>query len=118
MNSSGDLSEKQCELSADVMRIETEDPGLRHSRNPESGRCDKCQGRVSGDNDWSVFDRLDVDLPENSRRGSVSEVLIDFGVPGKDIVGELRGSVEIKWDMEYVNVNAQRKEPRLRFPRR
>ena len=55
--------------------------------------------------------RVDVEFPEHSRSGSVSEVRIDFGVPAKDAAtpAELRGA-EAKQDMEHLHVSSQRKD--------
>jgi Sigma 54 modulation protein / S30EA ribosomal protein len=56
--------------------------------------------------------RVDVELPEHPRKGSVSEIRIDFGVPVKDAAtrAELRGGVESKQDTEHLEVKAQRKD--------
>ena len=34
--------------------------------------------------------RVDVEVPEHARKGSVSEIRIDFGVPAKDVALEAR----------------------------
>ena len=54
--------------------------------------------------------RVDVEVPEHPRKGSVSEVRIDFGVPVKDVAPELRGGIEAKQDTAHVEVKAQSKD--------
>jgi hypothetical protein len=54
--------------------------------------------------------RVEVEAPEHARRGSVSEVRIEFGVPVKDIVRELRGGIESNQDTEHLEVKAQGKD--------
>jgi hypothetical protein len=58
--------------------------------------------------------RVDVELPEHLRRGSVSEVRIDFGIPAKDAAAwaEARG-VTVKQDTEHLEVKAQHKDPAM-----
>jgi ribosome-associated translation inhibitor RaiA len=55
--------------------------------------------------------RVEVEAPKHERRGSVSKVRIDFGVPAKDsaVRAEWRG-VEAKKDTEHLEVRAQRKD--------
>lgn len=55
--------------------------------------------------------RVEVEAPKHERRGSVSKVRIDLGVPAKDAAtrAELRG-VEVKQDTEHVEARAQRKD--------
>ena len=56
--------------------------------------------------------RVEVELPKHERRGSVSKVRIDFGVPAEDAATtpEARG-VAVKQDAEHLQVNAQHKDP-------
>ena len=55
--------------------------------------------------------RVEVEAPKHERRGSVSKVRIDFGVPAKDAAtrAELRG-VKAKQDTEHLEARAQRKD--------
>ncbi|MBZ5637106.1 MAG: HPF/RaiA family ribosome-associated protein [Acidobacteriia bacterium] len=55
--------------------------------------------------------RVEVEAPKHDRRGSVSKVRIDLGVPAKDAAtpGELRGA-EGKDNTEHLEVRAQRKD--------
>ena len=55
--------------------------------------------------------RVEVEAPKHERRGSVSKVRIDLGVPAKDAAtpAELRGT-EAKQDTEHLEVRAQRKD--------
>jgi ribosome-associated translation inhibitor RaiA len=55
--------------------------------------------------------RVEVEAPKHERRGSVSKVRIDLGVPAKDAVtpAELRGA-EAKHDTEHLEVKAQHKD--------
>ena len=55
--------------------------------------------------------RVDVELPENPHKGSLSEVRIDFAVPAKDAAtpAEVRGAT-VKEDTEHLEVRAQRKD--------
>lgn len=56
--------------------------------------------------------RVDVELPEHPRTGSVSEIRIDFGVPAKDAAtrAEVRGGAPTKEDTEHLEVKAQHKD--------
>ena len=54
--------------------------------------------------------RVEVEAPRHDRRGSVSKVRIDLGVPAKDAATvEVRGA-EAKDDTEHLEVRAQRKD--------
>jgi hypothetical protein len=55
--------------------------------------------------------RVEVEFPKHERRGSVSKVRIDFGVPAEDAAtrAEVRG-VEAKQATEHLEVKAQRKD--------
>jgi ribosome-associated translation inhibitor RaiA len=55
--------------------------------------------------------RVEVEAPKYERRGSVSKVRIDLGIPAKDAMtpAELRGA-ESKQDTEHLEVRAQRKD--------
>ncbi len=53
--------------------------------------------------------RVDVEVPEHARKGSVSEIRIDFVVPAKDVAREL-GGIEAKRDTEHLEVKVQRKD--------
>ena len=52
-----------------------------------------------------------MEAPKHERRGSVSKVRIDFGVPAEDAAtrAELRG-ITAKQDTEHLEVKAQRKD--------
>jgi ribosome-associated translation inhibitor RaiA len=52
--------------------------------------------------------RVEVEAPKHERRGSISKVRIDLGVPAEDATtrAELRG----KQDTEHLEVKAQRKD--------
>lgn len=56
--------------------------------------------------------RVEVELPKHARRGSVSKVRIDFGVPAENAATPpgVRG-VAVKQDIEHLQVNAQHKDP-------
>ena len=56
--------------------------------------------------------RVEVELPKHERRGSVSKIRIDFGVPAEDAAtpSEVRG-VPIKQDTKHLHINAQHKDP-------
>ncbi len=58
--------------------------------------------------------RVEVEAPKHERRGSVSKVRIDLGVPAKDAMtpAALR-SAEAKQDTEHLEVRAQRKDPSM-----
>jgi ribosome-associated translation inhibitor RaiA len=58
--------------------------------------------------------RVEVDIPERERRGSVSKVRIDLGVPSGDAAmpAKARG-VEAGQDTEHLQVKAQRKDPAM-----
>ncbi len=55
--------------------------------------------------------RVDVEVPKDEHRGSVSTVRIDLGVPAKDAEtpAELRGA-EVQDDTEHLEVRAQHKD--------
>ena len=55
--------------------------------------------------------RVEVEVPEDERHGSVSKVRLDLGVPAKDAEtpAELRGA-EVKGDTEHLEVSAQGKD--------
>jgi len=55
--------------------------------------------------------RVEVEVPKDERRGSVSKVRIDLGVPAKDAEtpAELRGA-EAKQDTEHLHVSSQGKD--------
>jgi hypothetical protein len=52
--------------------------------------------------------RVEVEAPKRERRGSVSKVRIDFGVPAEDAAPRTR--LRSKQDGEHVEVKAQRKD--------
>lgn len=56
--------------------------------------------------------RVEVELPKHERRGSVSKVRIDFGVPAEDAAtpAGVRGA-PAKQDTDHVRVDAQHKDP-------
>ena len=55
--------------------------------------------------------RVEVEAPKHDRRGSLSKVRIDLGVPAKDAAtpATLRGT-EANHDTEHLEVRAQRKD--------
>jgi len=55
--------------------------------------------------------RVDVETPEHERRGTVSKVQVDFGLPPEDAAAwaELRGVVS-RQGAEHLEVKAQRKD--------
>ncbi|MBZ5635599.1 MAG: HPF/RaiA family ribosome-associated protein [Acidobacteriia bacterium] len=55
--------------------------------------------------------RVEVEVPKDEHRGSVSKVRIDLGVPAKDAgtPAELRGA-EVKGDTEHLEVRVQHKD--------
>jgi len=55
--------------------------------------------------------RVEVEVPKDERRGSVSKVRLNLGVPAKDAEtpGEVRGA-EVKDDTEHLEVSAQDKD--------
>jgi len=61
--------------------------------------------------DRLVSCRIDVEAPEHERRGSVSKVRIDFGLPPEDAAAwtALRGVV-FRQGAEHMEVKAQRKD--------
>jgi hypothetical protein len=58
--------------------------------------------------------RIEVEVPKDERRGSVSKVRLDLGVPTKDAEtpAELRGA-EARQDTEHLEVSAQGKDPSM-----
>jgi len=56
--------------------------------------------------------RVDVEIPENPRRGSLSEVRIDFAVPAKDAAtpAAVRNAT-VEQEIEHLEVKAQHKDP-------
>lgn len=55
--------------------------------------------------------RVEVEAPKHERRGSVSKVRIDFGVPAKDAAtpAEVRDAT-VKEDTEHLEVRSQHKD--------
>lgn len=56
--------------------------------------------------------RVNVEVPSRERRGSVSKVRIDFGIPARDAAmrAGLHGGAEAQQNMEHLEVKAQRKD--------